>query len=100
MKNVIKKIASVAMAFTLLGTGAAVTKTIAPETTNNTITAYAIAYCPNHSGVRSEIHKEFWYKTYDSKAKKYAYTFRRVKYYYCAVCGRSLGSEVVGYVTE
>ena len=31
MKNIIKKIASIAMAFTLLGTGTAVTKTISPN---------------------------------------------------------------------
>lgn len=45
MKNVIKKIASVAMALTLLGTGSAVTKTVTPQT-DNTITASA-ASC-NH----------------------------------------------------
>lgn len=40
MKNIIKKIAAVAMAFTLLGTGSAVTSTISPETANS-ITASA-----------------------------------------------------------
>lgn len=40
MKNVIKKIASIAMAFTLLGTGTVVTKTVVPQS-DNTITAYA-----------------------------------------------------------
>ena len=41
MNNLTRKIAAVAMAFTVLGTGAAVTNTIAPKS-NNTITAYAI----------------------------------------------------------
>ena len=45
MKNVIKKVAAVAMAFTLLGTGSAVTKTINPKF-DTAITASA-AYC-NH----------------------------------------------------
>lgn len=40
MKNVIKKIASIAMAFTLLGTGTTVTKTISPKS-DNTIVAEA-----------------------------------------------------------
>ncbi|WP_028515258.1 hypothetical protein [Ruminococcus flavefaciens] len=40
MKNIIKKIASIAMAFTLLGTGTNVTRTILPES-NNTIVANA-----------------------------------------------------------
>ena len=37
MKNVIKKIASIAMAFTLLGTGTAVTKTISPKSSNTLV---------------------------------------------------------------
>lgn len=45
MKNAIKKIAAAAMAFTLLGTGSAVTKTINPKF-DTAITANA-AYC-NH----------------------------------------------------
>ena len=40
MKNVIKKLVATAMAFTLLGTGTAVTKTIAPQF-DNSITASA-----------------------------------------------------------
>lgn len=41
MKNTVKKIAGFAMAFTLLGTGTVVTKTISPES-DNTIVASAI----------------------------------------------------------
>ncbi len=40
MKNAFKKLAAFAMAFTLLGTGTALTKAIAPQT-DNTIVAYA-----------------------------------------------------------
>lgn len=49
MKNVIKKIASIAMAFTLLGTGTAVTRTISPKS-NNTITANAADTCHCKTG--------------------------------------------------
>lgn len=100
MKKAIKKIAAVAMAFTLLGTGTAVTNINPNTTTTNTLTAYAIATCPNHAGVRTEIRKEFWGKAYDPAFNRYVNIFRRVKYYYCAVCGRSLGKEVVGYISE
>jgi len=41
MKNTVKKIAGFAMAFTLLGTGTVITKTISPES-DNTIVASAI----------------------------------------------------------
>ncbi len=47
MNNLTRKIAAVAMAFTVLGTGAAVTNTIAPKS-NNTITAYAIGGDQNY----------------------------------------------------
>ena len=41
MKNVIKKIASIAMAFTLLGTGTAITKIIAPQEDNTLVASAA-----------------------------------------------------------
>lgn len=41
MKNMIKKIAAAAMAFTLLGTGTAVTKTIAPKADNTLVASAA-----------------------------------------------------------
>lgn len=49
MKNVIKKIVSVAMAFTLLGTGVAASNSISPDS-NNTLVAYA--RCHNCGGGR------------------------------------------------
>ncbi len=55
MKNVIKKIASLTMAFTLLGTGTAVSKTIAPQF-DNTIIANA-ASC-NHVADASARNKD------------------------------------------
>ena len=44
MNKVIKKITATAMAFTLLGTGTAVTNFIAPQFSNNVITASAANY--------------------------------------------------------
>jgi hypothetical protein len=49
MKNTIKKIAAIAMAFTLLGTGTAITKSINPESVNIGITANAAC---SHSNPR------------------------------------------------
>ena len=52
MKNVIKKIAAMAMAFTLLGTGNAITKTISAEN-NITLTANAAnSVCQYHHGTK------------------------------------------------
>lgn len=52
MKNTIKKIAAFAMAFTLLGTGSAVTKTINPNY-NSSLTAYsANPVCQYHHGTK------------------------------------------------
>ncbi|WP_295093582.1 hypothetical protein [Ruminococcus sp.] len=53
MKNVIKKIASIAMAFTLLGTGTAVTKTISPKS-DNTLVASAEKTCQCKTGRKYE----------------------------------------------
>lgn len=62
MKNVIKKIAAVAMAFTMLGTGTAITETIAPKT-NNSIVASAASYAPStckHSGSTYKTYSNWW----------------------------------------
>ena len=48
MKNIIRKISAIALAFTLLGTSTAITKTIAPKS-DNTLVASA-ATCPNCHG--------------------------------------------------
>jgi len=46
MKNILKKVSAIAMAFTLLGTGTAITKNVSPETTTPSITASAA--CSHH----------------------------------------------------
>ena len=45
MKNVIKKIVSVAMAFTLLGTGVAISNSISPESNNTLVASARCPYC-------------------------------------------------------
>ncbi len=89
MKNVIKKIAAVAMAFTLLGTGTAVTKTIAPQF-DNSITASAAC---NHV-VGSTSWSE-WKKTDSEIVVLVPLTIRR---YYkrtckCVKCGKTLSTQ-------
>ncbi len=74
MKNVIKKISAIAMAFTLLSTGTAAIKTIVPQTDNTIIASAAGGEC-NHAGswsswrtTRTEwgflIKKEYQERTY------------------------------------
>lgn len=89
MKNVIKKIAVAAMAFTLLGAGSVITETAAPQTT---ITASAA----NHS------HGQFYYdrlakrvlistqKIRDTKARKITTIKTYTEYYnrYCGQCNK------------
>ena len=58
MKNVLKKIAAVAMAFTLIGGGTTIAKTVAPES-SNTITAHAL--CQYHGYISNS---DFVYYTY------------------------------------
>lgn len=52
MKNIIKKIASIAMAFTLLGTGTAVTKTISPNYGSTLTASSANSVCQYHHGTK------------------------------------------------
>lgn len=70
MKNVLKKISAVAMAFTLLGAGTAVTKTVAPQS-DNTMTAQAYIppqYCDHNCGTHSTLlhsYKKGKYRVYE-----------------------------------
>ena len=60
MKNVLKKISAIALAFTLLGTGTTVTKKIVPQF-DNTITASAAninpTTCYHSTGRRITVHR-------------------------------------------
>ncbi|MBR5683602.1 MAG: hypothetical protein IKW96_10095 [Ruminococcus sp.] len=100
MKNVIKKIAATAMAFTILGTGTAVTKSIAPQMDNSIV---ASAACHAHGQF---VETAYEYR-YDHTAKKWevyycdegivyaspgVQVWRKVKFKKCQECGKQWGS--------
>ena len=74
MKNVIKKIAATAMAFSLLGTGTAVTKTIAPQAVNTTTASAANGY----PGTRYDGHAHGQFV--ENKKASYVYDHTTTKY--------------------
>lgn len=83
MKNVIKKIASIAMAFVLFGTGIAVTKTISPKS-DNTIVADAANTCKHKC--RTYV-TEYRFLSYQGKlATEYTYKVQLVKTTKCSNC--------------
>ncbi|WP_019680134.1 hypothetical protein [Ruminococcus flavefaciens] len=94
MKNVIKRISAIAMAFTLLGAGTTIAKNTVKS--DYTLTASA-AYCPNHNGTTTswgEWELEWQDRTYvPASGLYYPSTAHLIKYEYynCAVCGRRLG---------
>lgn len=90
MKNAMKKIASAAMAFTLLGAGTAITKTVAPEiSASTTITAEAA----NHAHGQFYYDKLAWKELLstqryrDTKARKIT-TIKTYVYHYNRYCGQ------------
>lgn len=90
MKNTLKKIASIAMAFTLLGAGTAITKNVSPKS-DNTITASAA--CQYHDGsyangryITNYRLDTSNYSYYKSGGKWYKQTAR-----YCRCCGSFTG---------
>jgi hypothetical protein len=95
MKNTIKKIASIAMAFTLLGTGTVATKTISPKSDN---TLVAQAYIPsqncNHKDGKGKVHAhEVVLCKYKVKVSSQFTEFREDYCRCCDYCGKRL-SEV------
>ena len=87
MKNIIKKISATAMAFTLLGTGTTVAKTINPKF-DNSITASASADNCQHyitrtdSGWQSDYVERHWFHTERHE--------KRVTTEYCYKCHRTI----------
>ena len=98
MKNLLKKISAVAMAFTLLGTGTAISKN-SPKPTN-TLTAHA-AYNHNCCSYKYQIGSTSWIKVDSGTDYKYSvfvggyvpnYTYDVYvgsATYKCAVCGNT-----------
>ncbi|WP_294411258.1 hypothetical protein [uncultured Ruminococcus sp.] len=88
MKNVIKKISAIALAFTLIGTGTAITKAIAPLE-DNTLIASAeenfvpCAYAHGITHKCSEYQTEFY--SYDYVP--FVNLYYRYKVKACAICG-------------
>ena len=93
MRNIAKKIAAFALAFTLLGTGTAVTKTISPDF-NTAITASATCY---HSGQPWVTYGEWRSTGYDRDIIQYRnlvvgheWQYTRLNWYHCSSCGKQL----------
>lgn len=89
MKKAIKKIAAVAMAFTMLGTGTAVTKTIAPQF-DNSITASAKC---NHEGYRRYEYVGDWQKVEGNYNGTYCVFWIRCTEYRCVNCNKAVTTK-------
>lgn len=101
MRNIVKKVAAFALAFTLLGTGTAVTKTISPDF-NTAITASAACY---HNYGQPWVSYGEWRKTgyerditYFQRNTTYnkglvighEVQWTRLNWYHCSSCGQQL----------
>jgi len=89
MKNVIKKIASIALAFTLLGTGTAVIQTISPKSDNTIVASARGNYkpCQFHDGMKQD--KGFGYVTRINNANVDDNGIRT-----CKICGKVTGKDI------
>ena len=86
MKNIVKKIAAAAMAFTLLGNSSAIAAKVEPQA-NNTLTAHAVM-CQYHRKelVKHQYLGESYYEY--SKSKLLKRMHQPVRYEYCCkFCG-------------
>ena len=91
MKNIAKKAAAFALAFTLLGTGTAVTKTFSP-TSDTSITASAACY---HSAGQPRAEYGEWTATGKKRliicpVVRYEKQYKRTITYRCSSCGKTL----------
>lgn len=84
MKNVLKKISAIALAFTLLGTGTAVTKKVNP---NSITTLGAHAECQYHYTQHPE-NIRIEYQSSIKGNKKYVYEIKK-----CACCGQVISQR-------
>ncbi len=93
MKKALKKLAAVAMAFTLLGTGTAFTNTITPQAGNKLI---ANAECMHKIGTHySEWKVDTQFPYYDKDGNfvcRYVFQSRTVTDY-CTVCGYTFNTR-------
>ena len=82
MKNVMKKIAAAAMAFTLLGAGTVITNTVAPQATLT-----ASAACQYHRADNTYCNRIDYIPVGGSKVKV-------CEYHYCRCCGSFYGTRI------
>lgn len=91
MKNVIKKIAAAAMAFTLIGGGTAIAKTVAPETAApTTITASAAHSCSAHVRYSDTLQFTGLYRYSGGRWQK---QYVVIESAYCLTCGRQVSQR-------
>lgn len=93
MKNLLKKVAAIALAVTLLGTGTTISKYSSKSA--NTITVNAATYCPAHNGTKFKVVFEP-----SGTAMCYGRLCNRDAVYHvrtCAVCGRLLEKKLSYY---
>ena len=98
MKNIIKKVSAIAMAFSLLGTGSAISKVISPDTQNSyIITAEAAkkhkCWDSVYTTYTESIYKEETYWDKNGKIHKEV-TYKCVRKYYCNTCHNLLRTDI------
>ncbi|MBR6995194.1 MAG: hypothetical protein IKH96_04160 [Ruminococcus sp.] len=79
MKHILKKFSAFALAFTILGVGSVLTRTVSPKS-DNTLTAYATT-CNNCHGGSYYIRTRFIEPCFGG------YIYEE----YCGLCGKTLG---------
>ena len=84
MKNITKKIASIAMAFTLLCAGTAITNTVSPKSDNTIVIANAAHNCSDHVRYTSSA---TWTGSVRRKNGVWQKQYRVVERAYCVTCG-------------
>lgn len=94
MKNVIKKIASIAMAFTLLGTGTTVTNTISPKS-SNTIVADAASCKHNCRWYEGGIVVQFTRTSLSQTSNRASYKLEMLHIKKCSNCNRTASKSII-----
>ncbi|MBP5579081.1 MAG: hypothetical protein J6X56_06335 [Ruminococcus sp.] len=90
MKNVLKKVSAIALAFTLLGSGTAIAKNVNPKSVN---TLTASAACQYHHGT---VVNGYYINNYRLNESNYNYYKKNGKWYketemLCKCCGGHVG---------
>ena len=101
MKNALKKIAAVAMAFTMLGAGVTATKTVYPKSDNSLVAHAGMPpqYCKHNNGKHITFVSDYRYNPYCNHGSG---AHERDYYICCNQCGTPLSGKTtyVGSVKE